>query len=87
MIGNHGYADGRPAVPASPFSSDVVSMDIATSFCGSPPEARECGWTRTPAGVVGLVSPSSFRNRDSVDGCTTPRCGQQDSDPTYFFPA
>eukprot|EP00959_Pyramimonas_sp_CCMP1952_P221479 4629815-Pyramimonas_sp.AAC.1 len=67
MIGNHGYADGGPTAPASPFSPDVVSMDIATSFCGSPPEARGCGWTRTSAGVVGLVSPSSFRNNDSVD--------------------
>eukprot|EP00959_Pyramimonas_sp_CCMP1952_P097276 2033306-Pyramimonas_sp.AAC.1 len=38
-------------------------------------KAHECGWIRTPTGVLGSVRPSSSPTRDSVVGCATPRHG------------
>eukprot|EP00959_Pyramimonas_sp_CCMP1952_P396661 8310988-Pyramimonas_sp.AAC.1 len=55
MVGNHGYADGRPAAADCLFPSDADSMDTVTYFHHSPQIARECGWSRTPTPRHGLA--------------------------------
>eukprot|EP00959_Pyramimonas_sp_CCMP1952_P044366 927147-Pyramimonas_sp.AAC.1 len=63
MIGNHGYADGRPTAAERQFPPDIDPMDTTTYFYCSPQTARECRWAKTPAGVVNLVDPRSAPNR------------------------
>eukprot|EP00959_Pyramimonas_sp_CCMP1952_P173440 3624652-Pyramimonas_sp.AAC.1 len=75
MIGNHCYADGRPAIAECPFLSGLDSMDTVVYFHFSPRAAHEYGWNETPTGVMSLISPPSTSNRDSVAGCAAPSHG------------
>eukprot|EP00959_Pyramimonas_sp_CCMP1952_P221960 4640440-Pyramimonas_sp.AAC.1 len=69
MIGNHGYADGRPTTAECSFPSAIDSMGLVTYFYYSPQTARECGWDKTPTGVMSPVNYSSAPNHDTVVGC------------------
>eukprot|EP00959_Pyramimonas_sp_CCMP1952_P168577 3522249-Pyramimonas_sp.AAC.1 len=55
MIGNNGYAGGRPAIAECPFPSGLDSMDAVTYFYYSPQTAHEHGWTKTPTGVMSFI--------------------------------
>eukprot|EP00959_Pyramimonas_sp_CCMP1952_P319028 6675175-Pyramimonas_sp.AAC.1 len=50
-------------------------MDVVTFLFFSLQNARQCGWKRTPTGVVSLVSPSSSPSHDSVVGRSIPHHG------------
>eukprot|EP00959_Pyramimonas_sp_CCMP1952_P171072 3574503-Pyramimonas_sp.AAC.1 len=50
MIGNHGYADGRPAIAECLFPSGLDCMDTVTYFYYSPQTDHEYGWSKTPTG-------------------------------------
>eukprot|EP00959_Pyramimonas_sp_CCMP1952_P295099 6172049-Pyramimonas_sp.AAC.1 len=66
MIGSHVYAYGRPTLAGCTFPSDVDSMDTVTCFYYSLQTARECGWGKTPTGIVCSVNFSSAPNHDTV---------------------
>eukprot|EP00959_Pyramimonas_sp_CCMP1952_P384705 8062670-Pyramimonas_sp.AAC.1 len=55
MIGNRGYAHGRPAAPVDPLPSDVDSTDIVNHFYDSPREAHECVRHPRPLAIWSLV--------------------------------
>eukprot|EP00959_Pyramimonas_sp_CCMP1952_P205164 4290247-Pyramimonas_sp.AAC.1 len=45
-------------------------MDTVIYVYDSLQTARECGWDKTPTGVMSLVNSSSAPNHDTVAGCT-----------------
>eukprot|EP00959_Pyramimonas_sp_CCMP1952_P341784 7159896-Pyramimonas_sp.AAC.1 len=45
-------------------------MDTVTYFYYSPQTALECGWNKTPTGVMSLVNPPFVANHGTVVGCT-----------------
>eukprot|EP00959_Pyramimonas_sp_CCMP1952_P426858 8940194-Pyramimonas_sp.AAC.1 len=70
MIGDRSYAGGRPTTAEYSFPSAMDSMDAVTYFYYPPQTASECGWDKTPTGVISRITSSSVPSRGTVVGCT-----------------
>eukprot|EP00959_Pyramimonas_sp_CCMP1952_P383223 8030018-Pyramimonas_sp.AAC.1 len=66
MIGNHGCADGRPTTAEYSFLSTIDSMGPVTYVYFSLQTARDCGWDKTPTGVMSFENSSFASNHDTV---------------------